>query len=175
MSTPTSRAAVLRGTLVGACSVLMTAAAHTAGGGSAHGTALALLLLIGAAIGAVVSAISVERHWVSVAASAGALGLVQVVGHTAMSAAAHHGATPSTLMVGAHLVATVAVAVLLTLVEFLYLVCGSVLCWLRLVIVHRGRPRLPAGGAFASVVVRPVRLCPGLGMRAPPRAVVSGV
>lgn len=170
-------AGAVRGTLVGACSALLTAAAHAAAGGSVLGTPVLLLALLCGTVGAAVSTVRLDGRTAQILTLAAALGLAQATGHVTLAAAAHHGAhgaTPPLLMVSAHLLATVGLAAMISLAEYLYAVCGSVLCWLRLFVLHRGRPR-PQRPVRARPVLmrRPVLLRCGLGMRAPPRDVAS--
>lgn len=170
-------AGVLRGTLVGTCSALVTAAAHAAAGGNVLGTPLLLLALLCGTVGAAVSTVRFESRAAQLLTVTAALGVAQAIGHMTLAASAHHGGhagAPSLLMLTAHLVATVGLAALIALAEYLFAVCGSVLCWLHLVVVHRGRPgpRRPVRGRPVPVV-RPVLLRSGFGMRAPPRGAAS--
>lgn len=178
VSTPTSRAVVLRGSLVGVCSALFTLAAHAAGGGAPTGTPMSLMILMCATVGAAVSTVTVERYLTKVMMLAGAVTAAQVLGHVALSAASHHGvhdAPLSTPMVFSHLFAAVTLAILIALAEFLYQVCGSVLCWLRLVAIHRGRSHAPLLLGRHVVMIRQTLLRSGLGMRAPPTGSAAGV
>lgn len=174
MSTPTHRAGVLRGTLVGACSALFTAAAHTAVGGPPTGTPLLLLVLLCATVGAAVSTVTAERFATTIATLTAAVVFAQSLGHLALAATAHHTSPLSSAMLAAHAMAAVTLAVLIALTEYLYRMCGSVLCWLRLVILHRGQPQEPAAPPPVVIVVRPALLRPGLGMRGPPLGTVTG-
>ncbi|AQA05234.1 hypothetical protein BVC93_25730 [Mycobacterium sp. MS1601] len=164
-------AGALRGVLVGVCSALVTGAAHAAGGGSVSGATLVVLALLCGTVGAGTSAVRAEGPMVGILIPAIALGAAQVMGHVVLTLAAHHtghaGATTAAMLV-AHLVGTVALAALIGIVEFLYRSAGSVLCWLRPVAIHRGRPRAAAFRARAVIVARPVLLRSGTGMRAPP-------
>jgi hypothetical protein len=178
VSTPTPRAGVLRGTLVGVCSALFTAAAHAAGGGAPSGTSLILLALACATIGAAISTVTIESYRAKIAALTLVVCVAQSAGHVTLMAAAHHGVHADAMpvpMVLSHLLAAAALAVLIAAAEFLHQVCGSVLCWLRLVMLHRTRAHLPVPGHRDVVVVRPVLLRSGLGMRAPPCGAPSGV
>ena len=73
-------------------------------------------------------------------------------------------------MIAAHAVAAVILGLAISAAEYLYIVCSSVLCWLRLFAGHTPRP-VPRVRRRATkvVAVRPV-LVTGLGMRAPPSA-----
>ena len=79
-------------------------------------------------------------------------------------------------MLAMHVIAAAILGLLIGLVEHVYVVCESVLCWLRLFAVDRCMPvpRLPRTGA-TSVVVQSVLLRSGLGMRAPPQGTAIGV
>ncbi|BBZ09226.1 hypothetical protein MDOR_33950 [Mycolicibacterium doricum] len=72
-------------------------------------------------------------------------------------------------MIAAHLAAAVLLGVAITAVEHLYIVCVSLLCWLRMF----DTMRQPASARLQRVVTRvhlvaSVLRSPGLGMRAPP-------
>ena len=72
-------------------------------------------------------------------------------------------------MVASHAAAAVVLGAAITAAEYLYVVCASVLCWLRLFATPAARftPFVPR--RIANVfVARPVLLRSGLGMRAPP-------
>jgi hypothetical protein len=80
--------------------------------------------------------------------------------------------TPS--MAAAHVAGAVMLGLAIASVEYLYVVCTSVLCWLRLFAAHAQRPT----GRLLSfepsdVVAQSVLGRSGLGMRAPPHSVVS--
>lgn len=175
MGTPKSRARWVRGALVGACSAVVTVGAHAAAGGVVpHGGRLIVAMLVCATVGAVLAAAPLEDRWGRLLGVIGALTVAQSLGHlTLMASAAHHhsgalGLTPT--MAAAHLAAAVMLGVAITSVEYLYVVCASVLCWLRLFAMTAARPvtrLLPA--APSDVVAQPVLRCSGLGMRAPPR------
>jgi len=173
VSTPTSRAGYVRGGLVGLCAALVTATAHAgAGGGAPAGSALALLLIVCATVGAVVGGVTLEGRYSRAALVIGALGAAQVLGHVMLAVSSHHEhsgwlLTPPMLML--HGLAATGLGLLINAVEYLYVVCGSVLCWLR--IFAAGHIRPSSGQAWRPtkvVVARPVLLHTGLGMRAPP-------
>lgn len=178
MQTPKARARWARGALVGASSAAMTAGAHAAaGGGLPRGTALVLVLLLCATVGAMLGALRVEGRAARWIATASALGLAQLAGHLALAATGHHhggddfAAGPS--MIAAHAVAAVALGAAISVAEYLYVVCTSVLCWLRLFALREPRPTARVRRRPTNVVVvRPV-LAAGLGMRAPPLAVAT--
>jgi hypothetical protein len=173
VSTPTSRAGYVRGGLVGLCAALVTATAHAgAGGGAPAGGALILLLVLCATVGAVVGGITLEGRRSRAVLVIGALAAAQVLGHVMLTISGHHAHSGWLLtapMVVLHILAAVGLGLLINAVEYLYAVCGSVLCWLR--IFAAGHIRPGAGQAWRPtnvIVARPVLLRAGLGMRAPP-------
>lgn len=175
MSTPKSRARWVRGALVGTCSAVVTVGAHGAAGGAVpQGGRLIAAMLVCAIVGAVLSAAPLESRSGRLLGVIGALTVAQSLGHfTLMASAAHHhsdtlGVAPS--MAAAHLAAAVILGVAINSVEYLYVVCESVLCWLRLFAIAASRPAarlLPL--APSDFVAQSVLRCSGLGMRAPPR------
>jgi hypothetical protein len=154
---------------------VVTVGAHAAAGGVVpHGGRLVASMLVCAIVGALSSAAPLEGRRGRLLAVVGALAVAQSLGHlTLMASASHHhgdvlGVTPT--MAAAHLAAAVVLGAAITTVEYLYVVCGSVLCWLRLFALRASRPAarvLPL--TTNDVVAQPVLLCSGLGMRAPPR------
>jgi hypothetical protein len=174
VSTPKSRARWVRGALVGACSAVVTVGAHVAAGGVVpQGGRLIAAMLVCAVVGVVLSAAPLEGRRGRLLGVIGALTAAQSLGHlTLMTSAGHHhgdalGVSPS--MAAAHLAAAVILGVAITSVEYLYVVCESVLCWLRLFAMATARPTvqlLPL--AARDVVAQSVLRCSGLGMRAPP-------
>ena len=178
VSPPTARVGALRGALVSVISMLLTAVAHAAAGGSPAGTPLLLLAIACATVGAIATTYTPVSHTAKIAAMVGALGGAQAVGHVTLAAAEHHGLhlmTPSAPMLVAHVLATLALASVITLTEFLYQVCWSVLCWLRLVVLHRSRPAGPVLRYHATPPVQSALFRSGMGMRAPPVWSVPGV
>lgn len=175
MSTAAARAGAFCGALVGVCSALLTAVAHTAVAGTLpSGAAAAMVLLVSAAVGAVSGAAAISRSETPAAPLAAALVSGQVLGHVALSLAhGGHDLLPSAPMLAAHAAAAVALGLLISLVTHLYVVCASVLCWLSLVFIHRGRPAARPARVTKVVVARPVLLRSGLGMRAPPSTALS--
>lgn len=165
----------MRGVLVGACSAVVTVGAHAAAGGVLpQGGRLIAAMLVCAIVGAVLSAAPLESRPGRLLGVVGALTIAQALGHlTLMVSAAHQhgdtlGVTPS--MAAAHLAAALVLGVAIDSVEYLYVVCESVLCWLRLFAMAATRPAarlLPL--ATSEVVAQSVLRCSGLGMRAPPR------
>ncbi|GAB7071397.1 hypothetical protein H7J06_09860 [Mycobacterium hodleri] len=172
MSSPSSRAAQLRGALVGGCSALMTALAHTIGGGGLpSGAAAPTLLLVCATVGGVASRIPRTGRTVDVAALVAALCGAQLLGHLALVVdGGHHGVvTTSGSMLAAHAGAAVVLGVLISASEYLYVLASSVSSWLRLVAVDRSPTVVRRSWWPVDVVVpRTNSLRSGLGMRAPP-------
>ncbi len=175
VSTPKSRARWVRGALVGACSAVVTVGAHAAAGGAVpQGGRLVASMLVCAIVGAILAAAPLEGRRGRLLGVIGALAVAQSLGHlTLMASASHHhgdtvGLTPA--MAAAHLAAAALLGVAITSVEYLYVVCESVLCWLRLFARAALRPAARALPLVTSdVVAQSVLLCAGLGMRAPPR------
>jgi len=165
----------MRGALVGACSAVVTVGAHAAAGGVVpQGGRLIVSMLVCGMIGAVLATARLEGRHGRLLGVIGALAVAQSLGHlTLMASASHHhgdtwGVTPS--MAAAHLAAAVLLGVAITSVEYLYVVCESVLCWLRLFVIAASRPAMRSLPPAANdVVAQPVLLRSGLGMRAPPR------
>ncbi|WP_460353974.1 hypothetical protein [Mycobacterium sp. ZZG] len=178
MRTPRARARGLRGALIGLSSATLTSGAHLAAGGSfPRGGALILAVLICATVGALSATVRVEGRAASWAATTAALAFAQVLGHVALTVTSHHhggdGLVPGTLMTAVHLGAAVTLGGAIAAAEYLYIVCASVLCWLRLFAGRAPRPVPRARRRTTKVVVaRPV-LATGLGMRAPPRGVAT--
>ncbi|HVQ52825.1 MAG TPA: hypothetical protein VMS92_22545 [Mycobacterium sp.] len=174
MSTPTSRAGYVRGGLVGLCAALVTAAAHAgAGGGVPTGGALVLLLVVCATVGAAVGGIRLEGRVARAALVIGALAAAQALGHVMLTVGGHHehtGWLMTAPMLMLHVLAAVGLGLLIDAVDYLFAVCGSVLCWLRIFTAGHIRPAAGQGWRSTNVIVaRPVLLRTGLGMRAPPR------
>ena len=103
----------------------------------------------------------------------GALAVAQVLGHVMLTLGGHHehtGWLMTAPMLTLHVVAAVGLGLLINAVEYLYAVCGSVLCWLRIFAAGHIRPVAGQGWRPTNVIVaRPVLLRTGLGMRAPPQ------
>ena len=178
MGSPRARARWLRGALVGVTSAVMTAGAHgAAGGGIPGGGALVIALLACATVGAVVGGLRLQGRRAGWVATTSGLGVAQLLGHAALMTAGHrHGGgllDMDTSMAAAHLGAAVILGIAITAAEYLYVVCSSVLCWLRLFTMRALRPvARPPRRTSKIVVVAPV-LVTGLGMRAPPRVVAA--
>lgn len=178
MRTPKSRARWARGALVGASSAVMTVGAHAAAGsGVPHGSALVLTLLLCGTVGALAGSVRLEGRLAGWTATTSALGAAQLLGHAALAITGHHHGSfdvaPGPSMIAAHAVAAVALGAAISAAEYLYVVCSSVLCWLRLFTgpAPRPTPRIRRR-ATKIVALRPV-LVTGLGMRAPPSAVAT--
>jgi hypothetical protein len=146
-----------------------------------RGAALVIALLVCATVGALCASARSEVRWHQLLGTAAALAGAQLLGHVALAVAGghHHGGgqlglSPS--MIATHAVAAALLAVAITAVEHLYVVCSSVLCWLRLFAAPAAEPVANRSRRMTSVVVaRPVLQFPGLGMRAPPRRVAATV
>ena len=96
---------------------------------------MVLLLVVCATVGAVVGGITLEGRVVRAALVIGALAAAQVLGHVMLTVAGHHehaGWLMTAPMLTLHVVAAVGLGLLINAVEYLYAVCGSVLCWLRI-------------------------------------------
>lgn len=179
VSTSAEHAARLRGGLVGACSALTATVAHTAAGGMAPASSpLIVLLLLCAALGAAVGGVNPQTRRAKSGLLIAGLGAGQLLGHFALATAGGHHHAASLLsapMVGLHAAAAVGLGLAIGLAEYLYVVCASVLSWLRIFAAARIRPSVRALWWPSNVVVaRPVLLHTGLGMRAPPPAPAMG-
>ncbi|MBI3215417.1 MAG: hypothetical protein HYZ38_16440 [Mycobacterium sp.] len=172
MSTPRSRARLLRGALVGVSAAIVTIGAHAAAGGALpQGGALILSVLVCGSVGAVLAGISLESRGLRYAGVTGALLLAQALGHLTLSLTSHHPETllATPLMIGAHIAGAALLGAAIATVEHLYTVCASLLCWLRLLITVGPRTGPRPTRMFADdVVAQSVLRCSGLGMRAPP-------
>ncbi|MCT7657740.1 hypothetical protein [Mycobacterium deserti] len=171
MSTPRARARWLRGVLIAVCSAVATAGAHAAAGGVLpRGAALIVAVLVCATVGAAAGALQLAGRRAGPLGVIAALALAQLLGHLTLAGGHHHhvlGVTPS--MAAAHAGAAVVLGAAIASVEYLYVVCASVLCWLRLFACAALCPPARAVHWFAdSVVAQAVLLRSGLGMRAPP-------
>ena len=172
MPTPKSRARWVRGTLVGVSSAATTVAAHAAaGGGIPHGPALVISLLVCVTIGALLAGPSLDGRVAGWSATAAALCAAQVLGHVILSTMGHHHSSGLGLgMVIAHAGAAAILGAAIAATEYLYVVCSSVLSWLRVFATRAPRPASrPVRRVAKIVVVAPV-LADCRGMRAPPEA-----
>lgn len=175
MSTAKSRARGLRGALVGVCSAVITGGAHASAGGTVpSGSALVLVGLVCAVVGAVLAGAALEGRHLRLIAVTASLIAAQLLGHVVLTVAAghHHGGVGVTWsMAAAHLAGAVLLGAVISVVEYLYLVCVSVLCWLRLFAAVKRQPTtqrrpLEPRQSFVQSVLPGA----GLGMRAPPLA-----
>ncbi|MGE2832846.1 hypothetical protein [Mycobacterium sp. SMC-4] len=178
MSTTRSRARWLRGALVGVCSAVATCGAHAAGGGHVpSGSALIAVGLVCAIVGSALAGMALEGRRLRLVTVICALVAAQFLGHlTLVIAAAHHhgGLGMSWSMAAAHLAGAVLLGAAITAVEYLYLVCISVLCWLRLFAATRRQPAGPRRPVEPRQSFVQSALCAtGLGMRAPPHALAT--
>ena len=170
-----ARAAVLCGGLVGGCSALLAATAHSAGGSALPGGSAVLILMIACVtVGATTTARLSRARKAGPFALAAGLVVGQAVGHVALVAGGpHHGShgfLPSASMLAAHAAAAVALGLLISLVGHLYEVCATALSWLSLVPVHRGRQLALPWGSYPNVMHSRL-LRSGRRMRAPPHLV----
>lgn len=178
MNPPKARAQWLRGGLVGGSSALLATSAHAgAAGALPHGAALVAALLVCATAGAAVGAIELSTRRTRAVAVFAALGAAQFLSHVtlAVTGGHHHagdgmGLTPA--MIAAHTGAAVLLGLSIAVVEHLYTVCATLLTWLRLFTISSPRPTSPPVRWAEPVVIRPVLLRPGLGMRAPPSGIL---
>jgi hypothetical protein len=173
VSTPRSRARWLRGALVGACSAVVTVAAHGAGHGALpSGPTLVVASLACASIGAALAGVTLESRSHRLLGVIGALSVAQALGHVVLTVASEHhhggalGASPA--MIAAHAAGAVLLGLAIASAEYLYVVCSSVLTWLRLLPVSPHRTDAPRRFDSKDVVAQSVLHCYGLGMRAPP-------
>jgi hypothetical protein len=106
----------------------------------------------------------------------GALAAGQCASHVMLAAfAGHHHLDavgwPTGTMFAAHAAAAVVLGLLIGAVECLYVVCVSVLCWLRLFVVRQAAPvGVTAYHDPRLVVAQYFLIGPGRGTRAPPMA-----
>lgn len=178
MGTPKSRARWLRGALVGVTSAAMTVGAHAAaGGGTPNGGALIISLLACATVGAMVGCLRLEGRGASWLVTTAALCAAQLVGHATLVATGHQhagsGLDLSPSMAATHIGAAVILGVAITATEYLYVVCSSVLCWLRLFTLRALLPAARLTRRTTNVVVVQLVFTTGLGMRAPPWTVAT--
>ena len=182
MNTPKSRARWVRGGLVGACSAVLTAAAHTfAGGELPRGSALIVVMLVCATAGAVVARPPLDGRHARFVGVTGALSLAQILGHLTFVVAGGHvhsaaafGLTPA--MAAVHVGAAAVLGAAIAAVEYLYVVCVSVLRWLRIFATLGLRPRVRRlHRAVKTVVAESVLVTYGIGMRAPPARFASAI
>lgn len=165
-------------------SAVMTVGAHAvAGGGIPNGGALIISLLACAAVGTMIGGLRLESRSARWLGTTSALGAAQLLGHAALVVGGHqhlghqlpghqlHGGAdfaPSPLMIATHIGAAVILGAAISAAEYLYVVCSSVLRWLRLFAMQAQRPAPGLIRRTTNIVaVQPV-FTTGLGMRAPP-------
>ncbi|AMO63266.1 Uncharacterised protein [Mycolicibacterium phlei] len=171
MSTSRSRARWLRGALVGVCSAAVTLGAHTgAGGHLPSGAALVVAALVCAVVGAGLAGVTVDGRRTRLAVTSGGLLAAQLLGHLTLTVAAHDMTLPWA-MAAAHLAGAILLGAAISAAEYLYAVCASVLCWLRLFAAERRQPTVRRRRFVTRhIVARSALRASGLGLRAPPRA-----
>jgi len=156
----------------------MTVGAHAgAGGALPSGGASVMALLACVTVGTLLSFVRVDGRGAALMATTTALCAAQLVGHATLTTAGHRHAGSAfdmdASMAAAHLGAAVVLGVAITAAEYLYVVCSSVLCWLRLFAMRAPRHAvLIVRRTVNDVVVAPV-FTTGLGMRAPPRVIAA--
>lgn len=174
MTTPARRAHWLRAALVGVSAAAGTTGAHAAASGMfPHGAALVAALLVCATSGVAAAGIRLHNRHAQLLGLITALGAAQLLGHLTLTmAGGHHGGLGfgmSPTMLVAHAAAAVVLGIAIGAVEHLYLVCSSVLRWLRLFATASPRPGPPwARRRTNNVVAQSLLWRTGLGMRAPP-------
>lgn len=178
MTTPARRAHWLRAALVGVSAAAATTGAHAAASGMfPHGAALVAALLVCATTGAATAGIRLHNQHAQTLALIGALGAAQLLGHLTLTVAGHHGGAGfglSATMLAAHAGAAVVLGIAIGAVEHLYVVCSSVLRWLRLFAAVTPRPAPPrVRRRTNNVVAQSLLWHSGLGMRAPPMGGVA--
>lgn len=165
--------AQLRGAFVGGTSGAVSVAAHALGGGSMapSESAVVLLILACASVGAVVTSIDTRRSPALLLALMLAAG--QAIGHATLTIASdhQHGLLLSLPMLAAHIAAVGVCAVLIRGAEHGYVVAASTVAAIVAVLL---RPWAPEPSPFtartryrAKVVLRQL-LTSGLGTRGPP-------
>lgn len=137
-----------------------------------HGGALAVSLLACTTLGAVVGVLRFDVGVEGWSAITLALCAAQVLGHASLATAGHHhgGAaanlTPS--MAAAHVGVAAVLGLAIAAAEHLYVVCCSVVSWLRLFAMRAARPVARAARGSVNIVVVQHIFVACLGMRAPP-------
>lgn len=154
----------------------MTIGAHSVGHGELpSGPAFLVAALMCATIGAVLAGTRLDCRSHRLLGVIGALAIAQALGHVVMTVAGghhHHGGGlgSSHSMLAAHAAGAVLLGAAIASVEYLYVVCASVLCWWRLFLTSGQRPAVrPRRLTTNDVVAQSVLRCSGLGMRAPPQ------
>lgn len=174
MSGPRNQVRVVRGTLVGACSAIAATGAHAGAGGQLpHGGALAVAILICATVGAAAGSMTLEGRFTRMVGVVVSLAAAQSLSHVGLVlAGGHHhsgGAEWTPSMVASHAAAAVVLGVAIAAAEYLYAVCASVLCWLRLFTIRASRRgSVSARRTPYRVFAQSFWATSGLSMRAPP-------
>jgi hypothetical protein len=157
----------------------MTGAAHAAAGGHVpNGGSAIVLLLACATVGAAAGGASLDGRRTGFLGMVAALCGGQLLGHLALAVDSghhsEHGLLLTAPMLAMHVAGAIAVALVIGLVEYLYIVSSSVLRWLRLFAARHAR-RWPSAVPMStpSVVLQPILISCGLGMRAPPRPAIA--
>lgn len=163
----------------------MTGGAHAgAGGALPSGGASVMALLACVTVGTLLSFVRVDGRGAALLATTTALCAAQLVGHATLTTAGHQHAGSAfdhaggafdldASMAAAHLGAAVVLGVAITAAEYLYVVCSSVLCWLRLFAMRAPRHAVLIVRRTVNDVVVPPVFTTGLGMRAPPRVIAA--
>ena len=176
MSTTRSRAASLRGVLVGGCAGLVTALVHALGGGEMPtGPTLVALVLTCATVGAGVGTLDPTGRRSRALLVILALLLCQSLGHVTLAVVGHHHSESlvTAPMFALHAGAAIGMGVLIGGAEYLYVVCSSVVSWLRRFATTVHTPAVASVHRPPIVVVPPPVPVAALGMRAPPRLLAS--
>ncbi|MGW5076391.1 hypothetical protein [Rhodococcus sp. NPDC004095] len=172
MTTRRTAFARMRGGFAGSVSGTVAVAAHAMGGGAAPSeSAVVLLVLACAAVGALVSAARVRTHELPFLAAALTVG--QVVGHAALmvGAGAHHGTQFTPAMLTAH---AVAVSVSAVLIRGGGRGCARAVASLRAILpapfatVPVDVPRTPSAPPYRPRLERWLLVGARLGIRGPP-------
>ncbi|WP_415394736.1 hypothetical protein ACMTN4_23215 [Rhodococcus globerulus] len=165
--------AQLRGGFVGGTSGAVSLAAHALGGGgmAPSQSAVVLLLLACASVGAVVASIDTRRS--PTAALALMLAAGQAIGHTTLTIASdhQHGVVPSLPMLAAHIAAVGVCAAAIHGAERGYVVAASTVATIVAVLLRPWAPQhspLTVRTRYRAKVVLRQLLTSGLGTRGPP-------
>jgi hypothetical protein len=178
MSPVAPRAGALCGALVGACSGLVAAAAHAGAGGTLpSGGAFAALVIVCLTVGAATGAYVSDRSDPGPSTFIVAMFAGQAFGHLALAMTAHHGnhaVLPASTMLVVHVAAAIGLGLLIGVMGHLYMLCATILSWLSLIRIHRGRPsRRPRRSMSDTPGARRSRS--GTQMRGPPQAAIPAL
>ncbi|MFZ2177678.1 MAG: hypothetical protein WAW17_27355 [Rhodococcus sp. (in: high G+C Gram-positive bacteria)] len=173
MDSPTTVAAQVRGTFVGAVSAVVSAVAHAIGHGGSlpDESAVVMLVIVCAALGAAVSAVPVRARESLFLLSTLAAG--QVIGHATLMIASDHatGFRPGPVMIAAHIAAIGAAALLIRGAER---ACGLAVATVRrAVLLVSASPRVEIRGWSSTPLYRArlnlwLLISAASGTRAPP-------